>query len=68
MNAIIHNSEKTKVVISCLYNEIKNEFSIKIKDNGKGMNEEEQNNMFNRYYLGTTTEDTSGTGLGLAIT
>lgn len=68
MNAIIHNSEKTRVVISCLYNEIKNEFSIKIKDNGKGMNEVEQNNMFNRYYRGTTTEDTSGTGLGLAIT
>ncbi|GIN93686.1 hypothetical protein J6TS1_17770 [Siminovitchia terrae] len=68
MNAIIHNPEKTKVVISCFYNELKNEFFIKIKDDGKGMNEEEQKNMFNRYYRGTTTENTSGTGLGLAIT
>ncbi|MFJ7952616.1 sensor histidine kinase [Lysinibacillus sp. NPDC096418] len=68
MNAIIHNPEKTKIVISCFYNEVQNEFTIKIADNGKGMNEEEQNNMFNRYYRGTTTENTSGTGLGLAIT
>jgi len=68
MNALIHNPINTKIIISCFYNEKKKQFQISIKDNGKGLSKDEQANLFNRYYRGTTTDKTSGTGLGLAIT
>lgn len=68
MNALIHNPINTKIIISCFYNEEKKQFQISIKDNGRGLSKEEQANLFNRYYRGTTTDKTSGTGLGLAIT
>lgn len=41
---------------------------ISIRDNGVGMSEEEQSNLFHRYYRGTNTkEKPEGSGLGLAI-
>ena len=44
-------------------------FSIHVQDNGIGMDEYTKQNLFNRYYRGTSvSEDTDGTGLGLAIT
>ena len=41
---------------------------ITVSDNGKGIPEKDQENLFRRYYRGTgTDEKTEGTGLGLAI-
>lgn len=67
INALTHNPQETKVKISVDRNADK-EVCICISDNGKGMSEEEQAELFNRYYRGTNTkEKTEGSGLGLAI-
>lgn len=64
-NAVVHNPSNTivKIIIS------KNDYlEVKIKDNGKGMDENSINHLFDRYYRGTSTDMTSGgTGLGMAI-
>lgn len=67
VNALVHNPPETKVIISIT--EIQGSgISISIRDNGVGMSEEEQSNLFSRYYRGTNTkEKPEGSGLGLAI-
>ena len=41
---------------------------IRISDNGIGISDEEQSELFNRYYRGTNTKQRpEGSGLGLAI-
>lgn len=67
VNALVHNPPETKVTISIT--EIQGSgISISIRDNGVGMSEEEQSNLFSRYYRGTNTkEKPEGSGLGLAI-
>ncbi|KGR82117.1 sensor histidine kinase [Lysinibacillus odysseyi] len=66
LNAIIHNGKP--VIIKTILEVQQNMLTILIKDNGVGMTEEIQQNLFNRYYRGTTTEQKSeGTGLGMAI-
>lgn len=67
INALTHNPQETKVNISVDMNADK-EACIYISDNGKGMSNEEQAELFNRYYRGTNTkEKPEGSGLGLAI-
>lgn len=67
INALTHNPQETKVKISVDVN-ANQEACIYISDNGKGMSEEEQAELFNRYYRGTNTkEKPEGSGLGLAI-
>lgn len=67
INALTHNPTETKVTISIDTNSEK-EACISISDNGTGMSEEEQAELFNRYYRGTSTkEKPEGSGLGLAI-
>lgn len=67
INALTHNPQETKVKISVDMN-VDKETCICISDNGKGMCEEEQAELFNRYYRGTNTkEKPEGSGLGLAI-
>ncbi len=67
INALAHNPLDTKVKISVDMN-TKKEVCIYISDNGKGMSDEEQAELFNRYYRGTNTkEKPEGSGLGLAI-
>ncbi len=67
INALTHNPQETKVKISVDMN-VDKETCIYISDNGTGMSEEEQSELFNRYYRGTNTkEKTEGSGLGLAI-
>lgn len=67
INALTHNSQETKVNISVDVSTEK-EACIYISDNGKGMSNEEQAELFNRYYRGTNTkEKPEGSGLGLAI-
>ena len=67
INALTHNPPETKVTISIDTNSEK-EACFYISDNGKGMSDEEQAELFNRYYRGTNTkEKPEGSGLGLAI-
>lgn len=66
INALVHNPIDTVVDINIKENY--DEINIIIKDNGQGVREEELNNIFNRYYRGSNTqENTSGSGLGMAI-
>ena len=67
VNALVHNPPETKVTISITKAQ-ESGIHISIRDNGVGMSEEEQSNLFNRYYRGTNTkEKPEGSGLGLAI-
>ncbi|GEK90739.1 sensor histidine kinase [Alkalibacterium kapii] len=64
-NALIHNDSDTKVKISM--SEVDRDILIDIKDDGRGMSDEELDKLFNRYYRGTNTKDYKGSGLGMSI-
>ena len=65
INAVIHNAPGTEVTVSV---RLRDDIAISIRDNGKGLAEEEIKNLFTRYYRGTNTEEKpQGSGLGLAI-
>lgn len=67
INALTHNPPETKVTIS-IDTDPKKRILICISDNGIGMSDKEQSELFNRYYRGTNTkEKPEGSGLGLAI-
>lgn len=65
-NAVKHNSPGiTVTVVSGMLND---EAYIRVSDNGTGMDEETIQKLFERYYRGTNTEESSdGTGLGMSI-
>lgn len=63
-NALIHNREGTEVVVGITNQD---RINIEIKDNGKGIKEEDLRKLFNRYYRGTNTESHKGSGLGMSI-
>ena len=60
-NALIHNEHNITVSIT-----IQDDF-ISIADNGKGILEDNLEQVFDRYYRGTDTKNSRGTGLGMAI-
>ncbi|MER2107895.1 MAG: HAMP domain-containing sensor histidine kinase [Solibacillus sp.] len=64
VNALIHN-EEARVEVVLL--ELETRVVIEIRDNGKGMSEEDTAQVFERYYRGSNTENIHGTGLGTAI-
>jgi len=65
-NAVKHNPPG--VVVTVFIGRIDNKACIRIIDNGKGMDEETLHHLFNRYYRGTNTEEsTVGSGLGMSI-
>ncbi|WP_254639161.1 HAMP domain-containing sensor histidine kinase [Cohnella sp. GbtcB17] len=65
-NAVKHNPPG--VVITISISKENNMACIKVIDNGKGMDEETLHHLFNRYYRGTNTEEsTEGSGLGMSI-
>ncbi|TVX94333.1 HAMP domain-containing sensor histidine kinase [Paenibacillus agilis] len=67
MNAWIHNEPGTTVTVSIQQDEAGT--TILVKDDGRGMDEQAQHNLFQRYYRGTSTDTTDrGSGLGMAIT
>ncbi|MCI8364088.1 MAG: HAMP domain-containing histidine kinase [Eubacterium sp.] len=67
INALTHNPPETKVTIS-IDTDSKRGILVCISDNGTGMSDKEQSELFNRYYRGTNTkEKPEGSGLGLAI-
>ncbi|MFC3746090.1 sensor histidine kinase [Paenibacillus sp. GCM10012306] len=65
-NAVKHNRPGVTVNVSVgLMNNIP---YIKVADNGSGMDETTQQNLFKRYYRGTNTEEsTAGSGIGMSI-
>lgn len=66
MNAIVHNESPLHIVTTI--EQRPSQVVLTIQDDGIGMTEETVRNVFNQYYRGTTTEQTSeGTGLGVAI-
>lgn len=67
INALVHNPLDTKVKIT-VNKALDSNLSVSISDNGKGMNETELSDLWNRYYRGTNTKERpEGSGLGLAI-
>ncbi|KAA0964807.1 HAMP domain-containing histidine kinase [Sporosarcina sp. ANT_H38] len=60
-NAIIHNDEEISIAIRVTID------GISIEDNGKGIAAHDLDQIFERYYRGTNTENIHGTGLGMAI-
>lgn len=67
-NAVKYNPPGTEIKVSVSTIE-QHLFVVLIEDDGKGMGTEILDKLFDRYYRGTNTHDTStGTGLGLAIT
>ncbi len=67
INALVHNPPDTKVTVSVSEDKRKG-ICISVRDNGVGIDEAEQAELFTRYYRGTNTkEKPEGSGLGLAI-
>ncbi|WP_178988324.1 sensor histidine kinase [Winogradskyella schleiferi] len=64
-NAIKYSSENTMVDINICQNETSTIF--KIKDNGIGIPEKDQKNIFNRYFRAENVLLMQGTGIGLNI-
>lgn len=61
-NALKHNKKGTNIEICAKL--IQNEIEISVKDNGKGISEQEKTNLFNKY---PTKKRKIGTGLGLYL-
>jgi signal transduction histidine kinase len=65
VNAVVHNPAGTAIEVNIVKN---THTEVLITDNGKGMDEQSINHLFDRYYRGTSTDTpTGGTGLGMAI-
>lgn len=65
-NAIKHNPSGTKIAVSV--KNTNNSIRVVIEDTGNGMDEETILHLFDRYYRGTNTdESTEGAGLGMSI-
>jgi signal transduction histidine kinase len=65
MNALVHNGDDTEISVHIFRDDM---VIFEISDNGKGITQEEQEKLFERYYRGTSTNDFyDGSGLGLAI-
>lgn len=67
VNALTHNPPETSITVSVNTDKTM-QVTVIVRDNGSGMSEEQQSEVFNRYYRGTNTkEKPEGSGLGLAI-
>ncbi|RAV01993.1 sensor histidine kinase KdpD [Paenibacillus sp. YN15] len=65
VNAVFHNPPGTAITVHIRRSSMA---EVQITDNGSGMEEEQVNHLFDRYYRGTSTDaPTGGTGLGMAI-
>ncbi|MGL4913363.1 MAG: sensor histidine kinase [Romboutsia sp.] len=67
INAFVHNNSDVKINID-IQNRNNGNIEVTIEDDGKGVSEDELNNIFRRYYRGTNTKKKiEGSGLGMAI-
>lgn len=64
-NAIKFTNEKGTISVSLQKN--KNEYEIKVKDTGIGMNAETGKHIFDKFYQGDTSRSSIGNGLGLTL-
>lgn len=64
-NASKYSEENGIIEVSTKYS--KNEVSILVKDEGIGIPEEEQKNLFDRFFRASNSNNSEGTGLGLHI-
>ncbi len=66
-NAIKYATKEDKVFISLKNNTKKNELEISIRDTGIGINKEDQNKIFDKFFRGSNAaqKKLEGTGLGL---
>ncbi|WP_321332565.1 two-component regulator propeller domain-containing protein [uncultured Bacteroides sp.] len=68
-NAAKYNNEGGFVQVNLSYAQDKDYILLQIKDNGKGISEEAQKNLFKRFYEGDYRKfNTIGTGIGLSLT
>lgn len=64
-NAIKFTNEKGTISVSL--QKSKNEYEIKVKDTGIGMNAETGKHIFDKFYQGDTSHHKEGNGLGLSL-
>ncbi|NJO89941.1 MAG: hypothetical protein HC831_14065 [Chloroflexia bacterium] len=65
-NAIKFSKEGSKIEIDLL--QIGNSIQLKIKDQGKGMMQEELTQIFERFYRAGSQKESEGSGIGLSLT
>jgi two-component system, OmpR family, sensor histidine kinase CiaH len=67
-NAIKYSPKETPLTVSL--HQHNNEISLSVKDEGKGITDEEKKKVFDKYYRtgNTATKGARGTGLGLYLT
>ncbi|MBB3111373.1 signal transduction histidine kinase [Paenibacillus phyllosphaerae] len=67
-NAFLHNPPETVLSIALTHGADGQSWRIDFADNGKGMDEETLERLFDRYYRGLNTESgAEGSGLGMAV-
>jgi len=64
-NAIKFSPENSTIQITCAVEN--NHITLSVKDNGMGISEEDQANLFERFFRGGNVANIQGTGLGLHI-
>jgi signal transduction histidine kinase len=64
-NAIKYSKESSSIDINIEQDD--SQITIKVKDQGIGIPEEEQNNLFEPFFRASNSEDIEGTGLGLSL-
>ncbi|WP_226665522.1 sensor histidine kinase [Metabacillus litoralis] len=68
LNSIKHNPPGVTIIIKITVDFSTNHVILSVIDNGTGMDKETREQLFNRYYRGTSTEENNdGTGLGMNI-
>lgn len=65
INAFVHGEADTEVTLRVSASNAM--LKISVADNGKGIEPEVAEHLFDRYYRGTSTQQPEGSGLGLAI-
>jgi PAS domain S-box-containing protein len=64
-NALKFSGENSLVKVTCLVSE--NDMQVRVKDQGIGVPEEDQEHLFERFFRGRNAANIQGTGLGLNI-
>ncbi|MGK7953812.1 MAG: sensor histidine kinase, partial [Crocosphaera sp.] len=64
-NAVQNTTENSLIIIGC--NQNKNYLKLWVHDTGKGIEPEEKEHIFERFYKGKSIHNVEGSGLGLSI-